>query len=64
MPHATSREVAEFGFQLMMKRKPLGIHGMINRIIVFLNRITPRNTVVSLSARVLKPEIKPPVVIF
>ncbi len=56
MPHATSREVAEFGFQLMMKRKPLGIHGMINRIIVFLNRITPRNTVVSLSARVLKPE--------
>ena len=56
LPHATSQEVAEFGFRLMMKGKPLGIHGMINRMIVFLNRLIPRNTAVSVSALILKPE--------
>jgi short-subunit dehydrogenase len=40
---ATSKEVAEYGFQAMMKGEQLAIHGFMNKLMVNSIRITPRS---------------------
>lgn len=54
LSHATPTEVAAYGYKLMMSGKPSGIYGFTNRIMIFLNRLTPRRVVTSISAKVLK----------
>jgi short-subunit dehydrogenase len=40
---ATSKEVAEYGFQAMMKGEQVAIHGFMNKLMVNSIRITPRS---------------------
>jgi short-subunit dehydrogenase len=40
---ATSNEVAEYGFQAMMKGEQVAIHGFMNKLMVNSIRITPRS---------------------
>lgn len=41
----TSKEVAAYGYEAMMKGKTVAIHGWINRVQVFSNRLMPRSIV-------------------
>jgi uncharacterized protein len=52
--HATPEEVAKYGFLMMMKQKSVGVHGIINRLMVFSLRFTCRKMVVALAGRILK----------
>jgi short-subunit dehydrogenase len=54
LSQATPQEVAEYGFKLMMKNKPYGIHGFINKLMIFMVKISPRNMVTAISAKFLK----------
>ncbi len=56
MAHATPKEVAEYGYKLIMRRKPIGIYGLSNKIMVFTTRLTPRKMLTALSGKMLKPE--------
>jgi uncharacterized protein len=38
----SSEEVARYGYIAMMKGKRIAIHGLMNNILVFLTRLTPR----------------------
>jgi len=41
----TSKQVAEYGYKAMMKGKRVAIHGLINKIMTFSLRLTPRKLV-------------------
>lgn len=41
-PTATSRQVADYGYKAMMRGKTIAVHGISNKIMVQLLRITPR----------------------
>ena len=43
----TSKQVAEYGYKAMMKGKRVAIHGLINKIMTFSLRLTPRKIVTS-----------------
>ena len=38
----TSKAVAEFGYKILQKSKPIAIHGLMNKILIFSTRFTPR----------------------
>ena len=38
LPVATAKEVALYGFRLLMKQKTVGVHGMLNRLFIFVQR--------------------------
>jgi len=46
MKPARATEVALFGYNALMKGKTLAIHGWLNRLIVFANRLAPRSIIV------------------
>jgi short-subunit dehydrogenase len=50
---ATSEEVAEYGYQAMMRGDRIAIHGFLNRLGVFLTRFAPR----VLQAKIVKKMI-------
>ena len=52
--HASAKEVAEYGYRLMMKRKSVGVHGFMNRAMVFSLRFTPRNAVTVIASLLMK----------
>ncbi len=52
--HASPKEVAIYGYKLMMKGKSLGIYGLSNRLIVFSNRFISRRLTIYLSGLMLK----------
>ncbi len=54
LSHAKPDDVANYGFKLMDKRKSLGIHGVLNKIITFSNRLTCRKMLIAFSAKLLK----------
>jgi short-subunit dehydrogenase len=54
LSHATPNEVANYGFKIMMKGKSLGIHGFINKIIVFSDRLTCRKILIAFAGKMLK----------
>lgn len=56
LPHASAREVAQYGYKLIQERQAVGIYGFFNRMLVFANRLVPRGLSVYLSARLLKGE--------
>jgi short-subunit dehydrogenase len=51
---AGAREVAQLGFNAMMKGKPVAIHGAMNRLVPFFIRFLPRIWVTRLSAKVMR----------
>lgn len=56
LPHSSAEDVVEYGYELMMKGKPLGIHSIFNRVMIFFVRFIPRNLVTEFSGRLLQPE--------
>jgi short-subunit dehydrogenase len=49
----TSKEVAEYGYQSMMKGKTVAIHGMMNYIMANSVRFTPRALVLKITRKIL-----------
>lgn len=54
LSHATPEEVANYGFKIMMKGKSLGIHGFLNKIIVFSDRLICRRILIAFTGKMLK----------
>jgi len=48
----TSKEVAEFGYNAMMKNKMTVIHGLLNNIMATAGRFVPRSLVVAIAKKV------------
>jgi short-subunit dehydrogenase len=44
----TAKQVAEYGYKAMMKGKQVAIHGLINKIMAFSIRLTPRRLTTSI----------------
>lgn len=55
---ATAKDVAEYGYQSLMKNKAVAIHGWTNRLVIFLMRFTPRHLSRRMVMKVLKERIK------
>ena len=51
---ATSKETAEYGYEMMMKKKIIAVYGSRNRFNIFLKRFFPRNFITKVTGRVLK----------
>lgn len=51
LAHATAREVAQYGYDLLMGNKSVGIHKFMNRALVFMNRFSSRKVAMKLAAR-------------
>lgn len=54
----SSEEVAEFGYRALKKGRRVAIHGFRNKLLAFLVRILPRNTVLNIVNSVQKPVSK------
>lgn len=54
LTHAKPADVANYGYELMMKGKSLGIPGLMNKMIVLSGRFTRRNILIAVSAKLLK----------
>lgn len=54
LSHATPKEVAIYGYNLMMKGKPLGIQGLANNLMILSNRFTSRKMVTGIAGKMLK----------
>ncbi len=50
----SSKAVAIFGYQAMMKGKPVAIHGMMNTILAKSIGITPRNLVLNITRKLME----------
>jgi uncharacterized protein len=55
LSHASARDVAAYGYSLMMKGQSLGVYGFINKLQTFILRITPRFLVTNISGKLLNP---------
>lgn len=44
----TSRKVAEYGYESLMRGKRVAIHGFMNRFLAFIVRFTPRIIIVKI----------------
>jgi hypothetical protein len=53
IPGANPEEVALYGFNKMMKGKSLGVHGFMNRMMVFSVRFTGRKIVLAVASKLL-----------
>lgn len=51
---ASSKQVAEFGYNMMMKGKIVVIHGFMNKLLAFSVRLAPRNIITSVTRMKLK----------
>lgn len=54
LSHATPEEVAAFGYDALLKGKEIAIYGFINRLVIFLTRLSPRKWWVRVAACLLK----------
>jgi uncharacterized protein len=52
--HASALEVAKYGYKIMMKGKSSGIHGFMNKLMIFSIRFAGRGIVTAFSAKLLK----------
>jgi len=50
---ATAKDVAEYGYKLMMKNKSSGIHGKLNNLMVFFQRFVPKKIVIKIAGSLL-----------
>jgi len=51
----TAKEVAEYGWENMIKGKTVAIHGRLFRWLIFFTRFMPRKTVASIAGKMQKP---------
>ncbi|MCK9421675.1 MAG: SDR family oxidoreductase [Bacteroidales bacterium] len=58
LSHATPEEVANYGFKIMMKGKSLGVHGFVNKMMIFSDRFTCRRIVIAVAGKMLKRQEK------
>ena len=49
----SAKEVAEYGYDAMLKGKPVAIHGFVNQALAFFVRLMPRKLVVAVSRKVI-----------
>jgi uncharacterized protein len=54
LSHAGPEDVAKYGYKIMMRSKPYGIHGFFNKIMIFSNRFASRGISTALAAKMLK----------
>jgi uncharacterized protein len=54
LSHASPENVAKYGSKIMMKGKSYGIHGLMNKLMIFSIRFTGRRIVTALSAKLLR----------
>jgi uncharacterized protein len=54
LSHATAKEVAEYGYGIMMKRKSFGVQGFLNKIMTFSIRFGSRNASIAVAAKMLR----------
>jgi len=54
--HASSKEVAEYGYQIMMSGKSSAIHGFMNKIMIFSNRLASRGISIAVAGKLMKPK--------
>jgi uncharacterized protein len=54
LSHATAKDVAQYGYSLMMRGKSVGVYGWMNKLMTFSIRFSPRIMVLWLSAALLK----------
>ena len=50
----TAKEVAEYGYDMMMNNKTVAVYGLRNKFSIFLKRFLPRNFITRITGRVLK----------
>jgi hypothetical protein len=48
---ATAEEVAEYGYEAMMKGKTVAVHGMLNSIMAQSSRFLPRDLVTTMAKK-------------
>lgn len=51
---ASAKSVAKYGYNAMMNRKTVAVHGWMNRLMVFSVRLVPRAMVVNIARMILK----------
>lgn len=56
--HASPEEVALYGFNKMMKGKSLGVHGFMNKVMAFSDRLASRTMITAVAAKILKSNSK------
>jgi len=54
LSHATAEEVAKYAYNKMMKGKPLGIYGLMNKIMVSSNRLALREVSTATASKLLR----------
>jgi short-subunit dehydrogenase len=50
----SAEEVAAFGLEGLFKGKTVAVHGFLNRFLVFVGRLAPRNIITAMTAKALK----------
>ena len=50
----SSKEVAKFGLDNMFKKKTVAVHGILNKVLIFIGRLAPRNVITKLTAKALR----------
>jgi hypothetical protein len=53
MPMPSAAEVAQLGYDSLLKGKPVAIYGAMNRMMVFLLRFVPRAWVRKISSKLV-----------
>jgi len=48
---ATAEEVAEYGYEAMMKGKTVAVHGMVNSLMAQSSRFLPRDLVTTIAKK-------------
>ena len=51
---ATAKEVAEYGYEMMIKNKIIAVYGLRSKFSIFLKKFLPRNFVTKITGHVLK----------
>jgi short-subunit dehydrogenase len=51
----SSKEVAQYGYDSMMKGKVVAVHGWKNRLLINLSRLAPRSLVVKMARKNINP---------
>lgn len=50
----TAEAVSKFGLNAMFKGKRVAIHGFLNKLLIFIGRLSPRNTMTAMTAKALE----------
>jgi short-subunit dehydrogenase len=56
LSQARAEDVANYGFKLMMKGKSFGVHGFMNKMMIFSNRFASRAMSIGVAAKLMKAQ--------